>query len=194
MARARIRRNPFLLGKRLANAGLIISYSVLVCSLVYVASKTYQGAQRTTIIRKEADELAVMTARGVDQVRIGDPDSEAEHGLHGNSETGVFFGRRWRGSTGGHFSYLMKVLPTRPMNLNCRYWGSDTGARKFDILVNEKIIATETLDRNVPERFFDVEYKIPQNLTRGRNEVTVEFRAHQGNGAGGVFGCQMLRR
>jgi hypothetical protein len=106
--------------------------------------KVDQYAHRTSINRKETDEVAVMTACGVDQVRIGDPDSESEHGLQGNSETGVFFGRRWRGSTGGHFSYVMKVLPTRPMNLNCRYWGSDTGARRFDILV-ENIIATETL-------------------------------------------------
>jgi hypothetical protein len=39
-----------------------------------------------------------------------------------------------------------------------------------------------------------VEYKIPQELTRGRSEVQVEFRGHPGAGTGGFFGIHILKK
>jgi hypothetical protein len=39
-----------------------------------------------------------------------------------------------------------------------------------------------------------MEYKIPTSLTRGKTEVKVEFQAHAGMTAGGLYGCQILRR
>jgi hypothetical protein len=196
MAKARIRSDPALLGKGMATAGLIAGYIALAGSILFLAMKASAHMGISTIIRKESDEIAVMSTRGVDQVLIGEPESESEHSMkYVNSESGVFFGRRWRATPGmGRFSYVMRVMPDKPMVLNCRYWGSDAGARVFDVLVNEKLIATQTLERNVPDRFFDVEYKIPRHLTRGQMEVTVEFRAHAGKSAGGLFACEILRQ
>ena len=196
MAKARIRSNPALLGNGMATAGLIAGYIALAGSILFLAMKLSAHIGISTIIRKESDEIALMTTRGVDQVLIGEPESESEHSMkYVNSESGVFFGRRWRATPGmGRFSYVMKVMPDKPMVLNCRYWGSDAGARVFDVLVNERLIATQTLERNVPDRFFDVEYKIPRHLTRGQKEVTVEFRSHAGKSAGGVFACEILRQ
>jgi hypothetical protein len=196
MAKARMRRDPSLLGQGLANWGLFVSYFFLICTMLFVSYKVYGRSLQKTLILKDADVLAAMASRGVDRVEIGDPTSEAEHGLQfTHNEAGTFFGRQWRAvSAGGQFSYVMKVLPNQAMNLDCRYWGSDTGGRVFDILVEQRVIATQTLDRNVPEQFFDVEYKIPQRITRGKTQVTVEFRAHPGLAAGGVFNCQILKR
>jgi len=73
------------------------------------------------------------------------------------------------------------------------YWGSDVGARVFDILVDGTPVATQKLDRNQPNRFFDQLYPIPPQLTKGKQKVTVRFQAHPGNIAGGVFDLRMLR-
>ena len=81
------------------------------------------------------------------------------------------------------------------MSLYCTYWGNDSDpGRLFDILVNDKVIATQKLDFNDPGHFFDVEFEIPRSLTAGQSEVTVEFQARPGMSAGGVFGLQMLKR
>jgi len=74
----------------------------------------------------------------------------------------------------------------------CTQWGSDR-RRTFDILVDGQKIATQTLNANKPNEFFDEEYKIPAELTRGKDKVTVKFQAQPGGVAGGVFGCVMLK-
>ncbi len=51
----------------------------------------------------------------------------------------------------------------------------------------------QTLDRDKPNEFFDVEYALSPELTRGKKKVTVKFQGHPGNFAGGVFGCAILR-
>jgi len=195
IALKRIRRNPSLLGKRLAIAGLLISYLSLAGTILVIGLKLSANIGITTVVRTESDEAKLMLARGIDQVLIGDPESETAHAIQTvNSESGLFFGRHWRATPGtGRFSYTLKVLPNTPMTLNCRYWGSDTGGREFDVLINERLLATQILDRNVPDQFFDVEYRIPRNLTRGQTAVSVEFRAHAGKSAGGIFACEMLK-
>ena len=79
------------------------------------------------------------------------------------------------------------------MTLVVTYWGSDGPPRVFDILLDGKVIATQSLDRSKPDRFFTVEYDLPQTVTRGKDKVTIRFQPHEGNIAGGVFECRMLK-
>jgi DUF1680 family protein len=134
-------------------------------------------------------------ARCVDEVEIGDRHSESAHELKGDrTQAGPHLGRYWRHATdGGWFSYVLKVLPDKPMTLRLTYWGSDAGMRTFDILVDGQKLATQTLSRNRPEEFFDVEHELPDELTQEREKITVTFQAHPGNFAGGVFGCAVLK-
>jgi len=130
----------------------------------------------------------------VDHVEIGDARSEREHNLQGDKTgAGTHLGRRWRHATGGWFRYDLKVLPDRPMILMCTWWGDEGGNRTFDILVNGTKIGTQTLLHNRPGEFFDVEYQIPPSLTRDKEKVTVEFKAHPDSTAGGIFGCAILK-
>jgi hypothetical protein len=132
-------------------------------------------------------------ARTVDVVHPGEPQSETDHQFQGKAtHSGNFNGRLWRDAT-GWFSYEMKVLPDQPMQLLCTYWGSDNGAREFDVLADGKMIATQKLNNNQPGNFFDVTYALPVELTRGKNQVTVKFAAHPSDLAGGLFGCRILR-
>jgi hypothetical protein len=144
--------------------------------------------------QQQVSNLVAADARDVDVVNIGDSTSESAHGLlSSNSYSGTYNGRNWRDArNGGWFSYVLKTLPTQPLMLEVTYWGSDSGGRVFDILVNGQVIATQTLTNNAPGLFFDVQYPIPVTLTTNQTIVTVRFQAHAGATAGGVFGLQMM--
>ncbi len=154
-----------------------------------------EGSEKHRQILAEQEARRARLARTVDAVEIGVRTSEQEHGLEGeNTQAGFHRGRNWRhASRGGWFSYALAVLPDVPMTLSCTYWGSDSGARTFDVLVDGEKVATQKLDRDKPDEFFEVEYPIRPELTRGKKQVTVKFQAHPGNMAGGVFGCEMLK-
>jgi hypothetical protein len=133
-------------------------------------------------------------ARIVDEVQPGEQQPETDHNLKSaKSSSGEHAGRKWRHAVGGGwFSYEVRVLPDQPVLLRCAYWGSD-GRRTFDILVDGVKIAEQTINRDKPNDFFDVDYPIPENLIRGREHVTVKFQPHPGSIAGGVFGVLLLK-
>ncbi len=79
------------------------------------------------------------------------------------------------------------------MGLVVEYWGGFPGAKTFDILVDEELIATENISNKKDGEFILEEYNIPDNITRGKNKVTVRFEAHPGNMAGPLFGVRMIR-
>jgi hypothetical protein len=200
LATARIRRDPSLTGNGLAKAGLIVSYSFLFLTLAFLAAGFTVFApshgRQLTAQQQAANTPAVLAQRRMDEVKIGNAASEFEHGMKTrSSSSGPFMNKSVRDAVnGGFISYVMKVDPTQPMSLYCTYWGNDATGRRFDVLVNEKVIATQTLNFNDPGRFFDVEYPIPQNLTRGQTNVTIVFQAYPRKTAGGIYGCQMLKR
>lgn len=153
--------------------------------------KTGVEEHQAEIARQKA-----LAARTIDQVLIGDEASEREHRLAGEqTAAGPFGDRRWRHAAGGGwFSYQMKVLPDEPVELLCTWWGSDAGGREFDILVEGTKIATQKLQRNRPDKFFDQLYPIAADLTKEKKSVTVRFQAHPGKMAGGVFDCRIVKR
>ena len=123
------------------------------------------------------------------------PVTLARHAMAGEKTgAGPYADRYWRHAVdGGWFSYEMKVPEGRPVDLVCCYWGSDVGPRVFDILVDGKKIATQKLNNNRPDTFYDEVYRIPAELTRGKTKITVRFQAHPGNMAGGVFDCRLVK-
>ncbi len=156
---------------------------------------TQEGSPRHQAILAAKEERARREARIVDRVVPNDEASEAAHGLQGeNTGAGPFRDRAWRhAAAGGWWSWDLAVLPDVPMTLVCTYWGSDVPPRTFDILVDGEVIATQSLDRNRPGEFLEVEYEIPRELTEGKQQITVRFQAHEGNTAGGAFECATLR-
>ncbi len=133
--------------------------------------------------------------RTIDRIQPGEPQPETDHKLQSqNSNSGEHMGRKWRdASNGGWFSYQVKVTPNQPAKLICTYWGEDTGARRFDILVDGKKLATQELSRNQPGKFFEVEYPLSEEWTRDKSRITVTFQAAPGNFAGGVFGISVVK-
>ncbi|MBN2311640.1 MAG: glycoside hydrolase family 127 protein [Candidatus Hydrogenedentes bacterium] len=153
-----------------------------------------EGGARHRAILAEEEAARRRAERAVDRVAADDPDSEKAHNLQGDkTAAGAWRGKGWRHAPDGWFSWDLAVLPDAPMTLVCVYWGDDVPPRTFDILVDGTKIATQSLNRDKPDAFFEVEYAIPEALTKGKNQVSVRFQAHQGNTAGGVFECAVLK-
>lgn len=163
------------------------------------------GVYFPTVV-KDSSRHKDLTARGearrkrlldmVDRVLPDDDLTEPFHNLRaGNSSSGPHQGRHYRHAAGGEgWSWDLKVLPDAPMVLVCTYWGDDVPPRTFDILVGDRVVATQSLNRDKPGQFFDVEYPIPEDLTKGKEKITVRFRPHDNNIAGGVFECMTKKR
>ena len=121
--------------------------------------------------------------------------SEKAHSQRGNrTSAGIFRNRAWRHAVGGGwFSYHMAVEGDSPASLLITYWGSDVGNRKFTVLVDGHPIAEQTLNRNQPNEFFDVQHAISPDLTHGKERITVRFNAHPNSTAGGIFDLRTVR-
>ena len=145
--------------------------------------------------RAEQERLKLaMETRTVDEFRPNEQQSETDHNLKSqNSNAGTFGDTNWRdASDGGFFEFDLKTAPAAD-TLLVKYWGSDFGNRKFDVLVDGQKIGTQTLENNRPNEFFDVSYPIPAALTAGKTKVTVRFQAQPGAKAGGVFSARLLK-
>ncbi len=140
-------------------------------------------------------ERRAKEARRVDEMHFNEQQTELEHNLTGERSTSGRYGERgYRvASNGAWFAFDMKVAPDVPMELQCTYWGADGGNRNFNILVDGQIIATQRLNRDKLDEFFDVIYPIPAALTQGKTNVKVRFEPiNDKQTAGGVFGCIMF--
>lgn len=140
--------------------------------------------------KAEQARLQELAARSVDVMHLGEMQPERDHELTSEiSYPVVYRGRHGRDArTGGFFAFRMKVRPG-PLILQATYW-ADERARKFHILIDGQRIATQSLRPDKPV-FFDVDYEIPEALTRGKDSVLVRFEPEPGNTAGPVFGCRV---
>ncbi len=150
---------------------------------------------------KEADYAAEaarqreLSARTVDYVVPDRDRCEREHGMQGERTAGGDFSdHQWRHATeGGWFSWDVKVLPEAAQELRVTYWGSDSGNRVFDVLMDGQKIATQRLEQNRPGQFYDETYPLPAGLLAGKQHVNLRFQAHAGAMAGGVFAVRVVR-
>jgi DUF1680 family protein len=142
--------------------------------------------------RKEVERLTI------DSVTAGNQQSERDHGIQTSApsanqrNTGNFDGKTWRAARNGWFSYELKISPDKPITLVCTYRGSEGPRRAFDILVDGERVASQVLEIH-PTELFDYEYKLPENLTRGKQKITVKFQAQPEAIAGAVFDVRVIQ-
>ena len=131
----------------------------------------------------------------IDFVQPGEMQPERDHNFKGQKTSpGSFKELANRESRGGWFSYDLKINADAPVALVVDYWGGFPGAKTFDILVNDNIIATENISNKKDGQFIAIQYDIPEEISRGRFKLTIKFQAHQANMAGPVFGIRTIRR
>jgi DUF1680 family protein len=131
----------------------------------------------------------------IDFVQPGEMQPERNHNFKGeNTNPGGFKERANRESRSGWFSYDMKIKPDIPVALIVEYWGGFPGAKTFDILIDDKVVATDNISGKKEGEFINVQYDIPEEISYGKSKVTVKFQAHPHNTAGPVFGVRTIKR
>ncbi|PYP60624.1 MAG: hypothetical protein DMD44_01745 [Gemmatimonadetes bacterium] len=93
------------------------------------------------------------------------------------------------------FSYDVPVESAHPMVLLATYYSGDRRGTpaEFEIQVDGRRVADQALRLSDPHQFFDVEYRIPQDLVAGKARVTVRFQAKAGSQIATVFALRMIR-
>jgi len=136
-----------------------------------------------------------LTQRTIDEVKIGNLESEFEHDFDGiNFRSGFHNGGNWRDARGGYYQYTLKTGKNTNLSLWVRYWGNDQGERSFDIFIDEKHLAAENISGKWNEAtFINVEYPIPPEMIKRKKSVEVKFQADDNHTAGGIYGLRMLK-
>ncbi|MBD0280112.1 MAG: hypothetical protein ICV81_19440, partial [Flavisolibacter sp.] len=154
--------------------------------------------------RSYLDSIAVLEnqklelqKRTIDFVAPGEQQPEADHAmLRQASNTGNYLDEFWRDArSGGFFSYKLSTNNETGLRLIVRYWGAETGNRKFDIYIDDEKLTTEDISGKWNQRKFqEVEYAIPDNMVKGKESVRVKFQALPGNTAGAVYYVRLARK
>lgn len=95
------------------------------------------------------------------------------------------------------FSYDLSVDPARPIALVVTFNSEERAKRSFEILLDGQRIGEGVIERyppgSPPGRFYDVDYKIPTELLKDKQKVTIRFQSTGGNEAATVFGIRIVR-
>lgn len=182
---------------KIADDGTKVEKQSAELTLIPYYARSHRGATPMKVFMPESGEKIVSSLgeelRTVDKVIIADPESEQAHAMRGE-QTRSSRSMGWRDAVnGGWFSYDMKCEREGEQELVVTYHSTDDGMRTFDIIINGEKIATRTLRAETYDMLIDSAYPIPQHLLRS-GRLTVKFDAHDGNMAGGVFGCRIRRK
>jgi DUF1680 family protein len=151
-------------------------------------------ARRTADIAAERERLRKLEAATVSFVQPGEPQVETEVNQQGEDTTIVRVdGRPGRRGT-KWFSYDIAVDGANPNTLVVTYHTDNRRMRTFDVFVDGRRIAAQTLDESSESRFVDVEYPLPPAAVGANRKVTVRFQATNGNEIGAVFGLRTIRK
>jgi hypothetical protein len=161
---------------------------------MYWQLTTKEGlAARHERIAAEERARALREANTLDRVAVGEQQPEVEHDFVGEqTDSGLRNDRRWR--RGQWFQYTLSTRGEKAVDLAITYWGGDTG-RTFDILANEQLLATETLDNFRPGQYFEKRYSIPAKVLSGAatGRITIKFSAKPGSRAGAVYDVRLMK-
>jgi hypothetical protein len=150
-------------------------------------------AEQARFNAEQAAERA-LAARTVDLVRLGEMQPERDHQLEAAVSYPVTYrGRHGRDARGGGFFTFKAAAKAGRLTLRATYWGEERNKR-FDIIVEGQTIATQVLDGDRPGEFFDIDYAIPERLTRGKERMTIRFQpSDDRTRCGPVFGVRILQ-
>src|SRR5688572_12570937 len=147
------------------------------------------AAERAKQQKLEAATIAFLPPGDAEEEKTFNPKSEESSAdrLHGRTGRRA---KKW-------FSYELPVDPARPMALVVTFGTEERAKRSFEVLVDGRRVGEGTIERYPPGspsgRFYDVDYKIPAELVKDKQKVTVRVQAKDGNETATVFGIRIVR-
>jgi DUF1680 family protein len=140
----------------------------------------------------ERERLRKLEEATIAFVAPGEPAAEAAVNQQGEETSIVRADGRAGRRTAKWFSYDLAIDPARPVALVVTYNSDTRRAKAFEILVDGQRVGEQTIPESSEARFFDVQYRIPPELVRGKQKATVRFQSTN-NEAGPVFGVRIIR-
>jgi DUF1680 family protein len=159
-----------------------------------VLSSTQYSSYLDSIAADEKAKLDLEN-RTVDFVAPGEQQPEADHAMQdSNSNSGNMLDEFWRdASNGGFFSYELSTKGKTDLDLMVRYFGYEWGSRIFDIYINDqKLVSEDNTGKWYQSKFKDVEYKIPNQMLKGKDHIRLKFQALPGSTAGAVYFIRLV--
>ncbi|WP_373987585.1 beta-L-arabinofuranosidase domain-containing protein [Duganella sp. BuS-21] len=148
-------------------------------------------AERRAKAAEDEKERLALDAHTIDQVAPGEQQPESDHFFKAEgADAGVYKGKHWRHAT-GWFSYELTDRKGEARALRLTYSKLDAG-RRFDILINDKLLAEVRLDASAAQELYSRDYAIAPGATEG-GKLVVKFVARDGSVAGGLYGLRLLR-
>lgn len=153
---------------------------------------------------RKIEELAAERARQqkleaatVAFLQPGEAEKEKAFGLRSEeSSADRIAGRAGRRSK-KWFSYELPINSTKPLALVVTFSTEERAKRSFEIFVDGQRVGDGVVERYPPGsptgRFYDVHYKLPAELVKDKQKVTVRVQATSGNETATVFGIRLVR-
>ena len=164
--------------------------------MIYWRVATPQAYERVVSeLRDEERARLRLEARTLDRVVPGEQQSEVDRGVRSDgSTTGVTYGRPFRDATGSFGYDLKRGTSNGPLQLLVTYLANERN-RRFEIRVDNRPMASVTLDGRQPDRFTDVAYPIPADIIAADADgvLSVRFVAQPGSRAGGVYDVRLVK-
>lgn len=148
-----------------------------------------QWVVQQKIYEEERLKQQDIESRTVSLFRPGEMQPERDHNLLGEKMyTGESNLRKWRSAgPGGFLSFEMDVDPEIENVLTMTYWGKDNRNSTFNILIDNAVVATEDINKYKENKFYEIDYKIPLELTKGKKRVTFVLKEARPNNNIGPF-------
>jgi hypothetical protein len=147
------------------------------------------NAERTRQQKLEAATLVLLQPGIPEKEKSFNPKSEESVPDRVSGRVGRR-ARKW-------FSYELPVDSAKSMALVLTLNPEERAKRTFEILVDGQRIGDGAIERYLPgsptSRFYDVDYRIPSELVKDKQKVTVRFQATGGNETATVYGVRMVR-
>lgn len=139
--------------------------------------------ENTQIKEDESNQYEV-----IDSLPVANDQYEFSHNLTGDlTNTGTHKGLNYRDAApGGYFSYEMTIDDAVKNYLYVKLFSGDAG-RNFQILVDGVLLKDVVIENVNPDNFYDMYIELPENLVKGKEKVTITFKAHSSHYAGGIF-------
>lgn len=152
------------------------------------AGKQQEYKQALTVQR-------ALETRTVDFVQAGEEQSERDHNLRGErTDTREFNDRTWRvANTNGWFSWDLKVVPDRALEMRVEFGGSRNG-NGLVLSVDDAKLSAEPSESPTRERGLRTSvYALSADLLKSKDKVTVKFHAPNDARVGSVASVRILK-
>jgi DUF1680 family protein len=152
---------------------------------------------RAAEIAAEQELQRKQEAATVGYVQPGETQLERDFNQQGEGSSPTRIAGRPGRRASKWFSFDVPVDPANKMILIVTYHTEERQSRSHEVLVDGERLGEQKVERYRPGsssgRFFDVQYEIPADLSKGKQKVTIRFQATGGNETPGVFGVRIIR-